>query len=68
MGGVSDYPPPTEEEQERMAMFWAMEEVNAPKGWDEDKELDYSEVQVSRLEEHDHLAQSKSTGVYICGC
>ena len=62
--GVSDFPLPTEEEQERMAMFWAMEEVNAPKGWDDDKELDYSEVQVSHVEERDPLAESRSTGMY----
>ena len=35
---------PTEDEEERMARFWAMEEANAPKGWEDDKEIDYEEL------------------------
>jgi len=35
---------PTEDEEERMARFWALEEANAPKGWEDDKEIDYEEL------------------------
>ena len=27
-----------------MAMFWAMEEANTPRGWDDEEELDYTVV------------------------
>ena len=27
-----------------MAMFWAMEEANTPRGWDDEEELDYTMV------------------------
>ena len=39
-----DHPPPTEDEQQHMAMLWAMEEANAPRGWDDEEELDYTVV------------------------
>jgi len=41
-----------------MALFWAMEEANSPKGWDEEKELDYSEV-VRRREEQKESGKSE---------
>jgi hypothetical protein len=41
---------PTDAEQIQMAEFWETEEQRAPKGWDEEEELDYSEV-VRRREE-----------------
>jgi hypothetical protein len=40
--------PPTEEEQESMARFWAMEEANIPKGWGDDQEIDYAEISSKR--------------------
>lgn len=46
MGDVTDtnLPPPTEEDQEKMRKFWAMEEANAPRGWEDEQELDYAEI------------------------
>ena len=41
-------PPPSKGEQESMARFWAMEEANAPKGWDDEEELDYTEITSKR--------------------
>ena len=38
----ADHPPPTEDEQQHVAMFWAMEEANTPRGWDDQAELDYT--------------------------
>lgn len=36
--------PPLPEEQDQLAQYWALEEVNEPKGWQEDEELDYTQV------------------------
>ncbi len=36
----------------QVAMFWAMEEANSPRGWDDEQELDYTEVS-RRKEERD---------------
>ena len=47
---------PTEKEQQEVAMFWAMEEANVPRSWDEEKELDYS--QVSRKREGEQTAKT----------
>lgn len=46
MGDVTDtnLPPPTEEDQEKMRKFWAMEEANSPRGWEDEQELDYAEI------------------------
>lgn len=41
-------PPPSKDEQESMAKFWAMEEANTPKGWDDEEELDYAEITSKR--------------------
>ena len=47
---ATSLPPPSEKEQHQMALLWAMEEVNSPKGWDEEEELDYSAVSRRREE------------------
>lgn len=39
---MHDHLPPTEDEQQQMAMFWAMEEANTPRGWEDEVELDYT--------------------------
>ena len=57
-GEDATLPPPSEQEQQQMALFWAMEEANSPKGWDEEKELDYSEV-VRRREEQKESSKSE---------
>ena len=47
---ATSLPPPSEKEQHQMALLWAMEEVNSPKGWEEEEELDYSAVSRRREE------------------
>ena len=42
---------PTEKEQQEVAMLWAMEETTTPRRWDEEKELDYSQMSRKREEE-----------------
>ena len=61
-----DHPPPTEDEQQQMAMFWAMEEANAPRGWDDEEELDYTMVsqrQAMQLQSGASPDRDKSTGL-----
>ena len=36
--------PPSQHEQDQVALFWAMEEANNQRGWDEEKEIDYTEL------------------------
>ena len=36
--------PPLPEEQDHLAQYWALEEANEPKGWQENEELDYTRV------------------------
>ena len=55
MEHTRDQPPPTEDEQQQMAMFWAMEEANTPRGWDDEAELDYMAVSQRQ-------AQAEQTG------
>ena len=42
---------PTEKEQQEVAILWAMEETATPRRWDEEQELDYSQVSRKREEE-----------------
>ena len=61
----ADHPPPTEDEQQQMAMFWAMEEANTPRGWDDEEELDYTMVsqrQAMQLQSGASPDRDKSTG------
>ena len=49
-----------------MAMFWAMEEVNTPRGWDDEEELDYtivSQRQAMQLQSGASPDRDKSTGM-----
>ena len=65
LGLEGDHPPPTEDEQQQMAMFWAMEEANAPRGWDDEEELDYTMVsqrQASAMQSGASPDRDKSTG------
>lgn len=41
-GAAAEFP--TQDEEESMARFWAMEEANARGGWEDDQELDYEEM------------------------
>ena len=56
--------PPTQDEQEKMARFWAQEEANAPRGWEEEEELDYAEISRRAAAERKgaELRQSKDSG------
>lgn len=36
-----------EEEQDRLAKYWAGEDSNQPRGWEQREELDYSEIATS---------------------
>ena len=48
-----------------MAMFWAMEEANAPRGWDDEAELDYTMVsqrQASAMQSGASPDRDKLTG------
>lgn len=40
--------PPSKDEQDSMAKFWALEEANAPRGWEGEQELDYAEISSKR--------------------
>ena len=58
--------PPTEDEQQQMAMFWAMEEVNTPRGWGDEAELDYMAVsqRQAQAEQTGGSPTSKASGKY----
>ena len=44
-----------------MARFWAMEETRGPRSWDDDQELDYSEIAKKRGD-GEELSESKDSG------
>lgn len=46
-----------------MAHFWAMEEARGPRSWDDDQELDYSEIAKKRGD-GEELSESKDSGMY----
>ena len=60
-----DHPPPTEDEQQRMAELWAMEEVNAPRGWDDEEELDYTVLSQRQAEHPGVSPERKGSGEYL---
>lgn len=45
----------------QVAMFWAMEEANSPRGWDEEQELDYAEASRRRGERTDREGRLSMT-------
>ena len=50
-----------------MAMFWAMEEANAPRGWDDEEELDYTAVsQRQGIQSGASLDDNKAAGMLNC--
>ena len=57
-----DHPPPTEDEQQRMAELWAMEEVNAPRGWEDEEELDYTVLSQRQAEHPGVSPERKGSG------
>ncbi len=62
---AAQLPPPTHDEQEKMAQFWAMEEANTPKGWENEAELDYAEISrraAAERREGAELRQSRDSG------
>ena len=66
MEHTHDQPPPTEDEQQQMAMYWAMEEANTPRGWDDEAELDYLAVsqRQAQAEQTGGSPISKASGKY----
>lgn len=58
--------PPTEEEQESMARFWAMEEANSPKGWEDEEEIDYAEInKKSAMNRGKNVDAGQQLGLFI---
>ena len=60
--GPSSLSPPSQKEQDSMARFWAMEEANTPKGWEDEMELDYEEIAKKSAMNRRHLVDSKNSG------
>ena len=58
-------PPPSQDEQERMARLWALEESTSPKSWEDEQELDYTELAKKREMADDSLDTSKNSGKKI---
>lgn len=58
------YPSPSQDEQDRMASFWALEEAKGPQSWDDDQELDYSKIAKKRGNE-DESNESYESGISI---
>lgn len=62
-----DHPPPTEDEQQQMAEWWAREEANAPRGWDDEEELDYT-VLSQRQARHPSASPERKGSGTTCNC
>ncbi len=55
--------PPTEDELESMAKFWATEEMNSSRGWEHEKEIDYEELyKKSEMRRGRELEESQNSG------
>lgn len=67
-GADSQATQPTDDEQDRMARFWAMEEANSPKGWEEEEEVDYAEISKrSALQREKKDQESRNSGTQGTG-
>ncbi len=59
--------PPSKDEQDSMAKFWALEEANAPRGWEGEQELDYAEISSKRTAmERRYMEDSQNSGQATC--
>ncbi len=61
----SPVPIPSQDEQQRMAEFWAAEESREPRTWEDDQELDYSEIAKNRGAAEQDLNSSKNSGAWL---
>ncbi len=62
---VPNLPTPSQDEQQRMAEFWAAEESREPRTWENDQELDYSEIAKNRGAAEQDFNSSKNSGAWL---
>lgn len=61
-GPAPNLPSPSPDEQQRMAEFWEAEESRGPRTWENDQELDYSEIARKMVGAEHDLDSSKNSG------